>query len=505
DHAFGVKITEPKSYAGTPEFFLVADDVVRVGGYFHDRVATKVHEFNDTRYRRIEYWLDATTKFREFMPAHLLLDPDDGQTTDANIKVTGAKVRTWVKSSAPPPAPDVLYVVPTFGWVRSGAGSDRSSWRRGGGLRVYLNGPWNVSGYGEMLGVVLPPANFSGNPDTLPEKYPLKNFVTQWGNDPIWLSPFVPGIAPKRANFALARNAPDPDGKWLPSFAPATEADQPPGAFAVTARSLPDLPGTASTVEVAPHDVFFDDERKLWYCDIELSWGAAYYPFIRLALARYQPASLEGAHLSHIVLADFMPLLPDRWLNVTQTREPRTRHVRVFGHTYSNSSSHLEAQTAPAMSVRLLDGTILNLQAPKVASSSVIEVWVERFDPARGEDFGWQREPDAIVQNGAGVSLGKTLPVRAAPSVRHQVRARELLRAREYAALLDERLIDRIFVTPTLWDGSVTLPQAPAPGTRYRLAIAEFEEYLVDDDRPYDAIPTKKDRRLVFLEYVELT
>ncbi|HEX8680232.1 MAG TPA: hypothetical protein VF683_09745, partial [Chthoniobacterales bacterium] len=212
DHAFAVKITDPASYAGTPEFFLVEDDLVRAGGHFHDRLSTKVHEFNDTRYRRIEYWLDATTKFREFMPPHLLTTGSgaETETIDEHIKVTGAKERTWVKSSAPPPAPDVLYVVPTFGWVRSGEGNTKSSWRRGGGLRVYLNGPWNVSGYGEMLGVVLPPANFSADPGTMPAKYPLKSFVTQWGNDPIWVSPFVPGIAPRRENFPLARFAPDP-------------------------------------------------------------------------------------------------------------------------------------------------------------------------------------------------------------------------------------------------------------------------------------------------------
>jgi hypothetical protein len=35
--------------------------------------------------------------------------------------------------------------------------------------------------------------------------------------------------------------------------------------------------------------------------------------------------------------------------------------------------------------------------------------------------------------------------------------------------------------------------------------IAEYEEYLVDDDSPYNAIPTKKDRRLVFIEHVEVT
>jgi hypothetical protein len=35
--------------------------------------------------------------------------------------------------------------------------------------------------------------------------------------------------------------------------------------------------------------------------------------------------------------------------------------------------------------------------------------------------------------------------------------------------------------------------------------IAEYEEYLIDDETPYNAIPTKKDRRVVFIEQVELT
>lgn len=39
---------------------------------------------------------------------------------------------------------------------------------------------------------------------------------------------------------------------------------------------------------------------------------------------------------------------------------------------------------------------------------------------------------------------------------------------------------------------------------RYRLAVAEYEEYLVDDATPYDKVPSKKERRLVFIEYVEL-
>jgi len=508
DHAFSIKITDAKTYAGAPDYLLEAPDLIRAGGSFHDRIAKKVHEFHDTRYRRIEYWLEATTKFREFMPAKLLTETVGGvtQPTEENIRIVGAKVRTWIPNSAPPPAPEVLYVVPTFGWVRSGDEASKSSWRRGGGLRVYLKRPWNASGYGEMLGVVLPAETFAGDPNADPAGQPLKNFVTQWGNDPIWLSPFVSGVAPKRADFPLARSASDLDGKWLPSFAPAEEADQPPGPFRTTGLDHPELlsPTAQSRVDVAPHDVFFDEERQLWYCDIEVGFGAAYFPFIRLALARYQPVAVCTAHLSNVVLADFMPLVPDRWLNVTQARDSRTRQVTVFGNTFTGSSSHTEAAHAPAESLRLLDGTILDLHAPDVASTSVVEVWVERFDPAMGEDFGWHRDPDAVVQKASSQPHTLSLSPASATVANARVRADDLLKHREFEALIDEGLLGHIFVTPTLWEGTVTLPQSAGEAARYRLVIAEYEEYLVDDAMPYDRIPTKKDRRMVFVEHVEL-
>jgi hypothetical protein len=506
DHAFSIKITDAKAYAGSPDYLLEGPDLIRAGGFFHDRIAKKVHEFHDTRYRRIEYWLEATTKFREFMPAKLLTEVVGGVTTptEENIRIAGAKLRTWIPSSAPPPAPEVLYVVPTFGWIRSGDEASKSSWRRGGGLRVYLNRPWNASGYGEMLAVVLPAATFAGDPNTDPAAQPLKNYVTQWGNDPIWLSPFVSGVAPKRANFPLARTAADLDGKWLPSFAPAEEADQPAGPFPTTGLDHPELrkPTAQSRVDVAPHDVFFDEERQLWYCDIEVNFGTAYFPFIRLALARYQPVALSTAHLSNVVLADFMPLVPDRWLNVTQSRDKRTRQVTVFGLTFTDSSSHTEAARAPAESLRLIDGTVLDLHAPEVASSSVVEVWVERFDPTLGEDFGWTRETSAVVQKSHEFQPHQIPHSAASATLAHaRVRANDLLKHREFEALIEEGLIGHVFVTPTLWDGAVTLPDSPA---RYRLVIAEYEEYLVDDAMPYDRIPTKKDRRIVFVEHVEL-
>ena len=120
-----------------------------------------------------------------------------------------------------------------------------------------------------------------------------------------------------------------------------------------------------------------------------------------------------------------------------------------------------------------------------------------------GEDFGWQRESNAIVSpNPKGLAAASE--VTSDVPVFRASRAQRLLEQREFKAILDERLVERIFAPAPLWEGSVTLPVLPDDSHRYRLVIAEFEDYLVDDDFPYDRIPTKKGRRMVFAEQVEL-
>ena len=60
---------------------------------------------------------------------------------------------------------------------------------------------------------------------------------------------------------------------------------------------------------------------------------------------------------------------------------------------------------------------------------------------------------------------------------RVNARASELLHFREFTALVNENLLDQLFITPRLWEGTVRLPDAGGEGARYRLAIAEYEEY----------------------------
>jgi hypothetical protein len=94
----------------------------------------------------------------------------------------------------------------------------------------------------------------------------------------------------------------------------------------------------AMTVDVAGHDVGFDHSRNLWYCDIMVTDSGghdlkSYYPFIRMALARYQPNSITDCELSKVVLADFAQLTPSRFLTVV-TQSTNVRLVTVAGRGY---------------------------------------------------------------------------------------------------------------------------------------------------------------------------
>lgn len=514
DLAFQIKVTGQNDYVSDldalrdhslPNEEGNVPNIIGINSRRVDRKAEKLHEFNDTRYRRIEDHLQATSRYREYLPPELLLAPfpaGEGETPapiDTHISLRGEPAVGWVPNSAPPPAPKILYVVPTFGWSRTqGDDGARHSWRRGGGLRVYLDRQWNATGYGEMLAVILPLAGSTQDPETEPTSHPGKNFITQWGRDPLWSSPNVVGVAPSIGNFPRARLAPDPSGQWLPNGAPITEADQQPGNFLTNFRINDTL------AEIAPHDVFFDELRQLWYCDIELDHGDSYWPFIRLALARYQPTSTEGAYLSEIVLADFMQLTVDRWATVRRGARPGIHEVSLFGSSYTESAGAREVRE-----LHPLVGAVSSLQPARFAETTVAEVWLERLNPALGEDFGWQRiaegTPTAplVIDPQFPRLQAQKIAISKFDNLRFKVQRNAPFSSQLiHANLLNPSLIERWFKPKPLWEGSINSPE---DNNRYRIVIAEYEEYPVDGAMPHDIIPTTIGRRLVFVEHIELT
>jgi hypothetical protein len=289
-------------------------------------VAAPVHDLGDTRHRCINYRATASSRFREYFTEPGLV-----------FTRTSDPIMVDVPSSVRPLAPDVLYVVPTFGWERQESTNLKTAVRFGNGLRVYLNRPWYSSGEGELLGVVLWPASQPAPDDSQRETY--KEFITQWGLDPTWQSGSL-SAAPTVDDLTTAARS-----------APALTLDE-----------------TSQPVDVAGHTVAFDPDRKLWYCDIVFSNPDAYGPFVRLALARYQPSSITGVELSHVVLADFAQLAPDR-------------------------SASLSLDPATPARARLVVGG----PAPSGPVESTVTVAVEARMPGVDSDLGWTPAQPADV------------------------------------------------------------------------------------------------------------
>jgi hypothetical protein len=122
-------------------------------------------------------------------------------------------------------------------------------------------------------------------------------------------------------------------------------------------------------ISVAGHKVEYDDDGRL-YCDVQIEYGQAYFPFIRLALVRYQPASLVDAHLSHVVLADFSQLMPDRSVSITfDSFDPRLLQVAITGLTYDQPTPP-PPQYPPPVSMQV---TV----EMKVDSTHDVNTWVQ--------------------------------------------------------------------------------------------------------------------------------
>ncbi len=276
-----------------------------------------------TTYRRgFHYSIDYTTGIIRRLPNGL---PPMSSTVKVSFLVppistpSPAPKVVRVLSSARPAAPKPLYAVPTFKWERVEGLSEKRSKRGGGGLRVYLDRPWWSSGANEQLAVVAFDVSAGAPKDVAPA---LEPYLTQRGQDPLWGGART-GQFPRPKDF--------------------TNAESTRGFL-----TIPELPG--ARVGIAAFDVHPleveegrgpDSSAPRWYCDIDLAAGSAYTPFVRLALARYQPYSISGVELSQVVLLDFMQLMSDRVATVT--RSGGQLSLSVSGRSYRSGSGSVPA------------------------------------------------------------------------------------------------------------------------------------------------------------------
>lgn len=242
------------------------------------------HEFGDTRYRKVKYQMVAATRFREYFDPKMPVEAGNS---------TGNVVMVDMLSSASPPPPEVLDVVPIVRWERNGAaGSEQASTRHCAGLRVWLARPWFTSGDGEKLGLVYEEGSTITRFDEL---YHEVSIISQ---DPM---------------HATRLPVPFQESSF-------------PGADHVHNISL----GTIENYDLALFEPRPDGTRDAWYCDIEFETSESYFPFVRLGLVRYQPNSLPECKVSSIVPTTFLQPLPDRSLTVIRLPANRVA-VKLHG------------------------------------------------------------------------------------------------------------------------------------------------------------------------------
>jgi hypothetical protein len=417
-----------------------------------------------------------------------------------------------VPASAAPDAPRVVYTLPTFRWTRSaGAAGQQTSVRDGNTLRVYLDRPWFSSGDGELLAVVValrkPGAakpSFSDIPQAQSDR------VTQWGLDPLWQS-----------------SAPN-------AFAEASHFPR------HVAQAVALLPDGSSQVGVVAHRVHWSPERQLWYCDIALETGRSYMPFVRLALARYQPNAIGGAHLSAVVLADFAQLLPRRRAVLQRTGQRVS--VTLQGPVPTRGPMRdYRRERLPSESPYVEPG-YPGMPPPNAAvemGQNRVELVLQSRDPAIDSDLAWKDV--SVLASGAAVP-GPALPVhqrqvetggavlpaptgtvdvvlRDGRSLRfdraepQQPLARSV--ASETGIRVTDALLERETVTggllslldPVVWQGQAALPARGGAPTR--LALREFERYFTDrsvPERRSGAVRRRRvvEERLVYAEFFEV-
>jgi hypothetical protein len=403
-----------------------------------------LHNFGDTKHRNVTYAMRATTRFREYYPpAPTSTDPEKLALIQEKERDTYSTIfsdtTVNVLSTARPPAPNLAYVIPTFRWeqnVIKKTGSDSRRW--GGGLRIYFERPWFASGEGERLGIVLYPGTLTG-----PLCKIMAPHITQWGRDPIW------GLKPPTGSFPERKLSPFPgqsDFRWH-NAQPEYQSGLVLEAFEkLKPADVGCTSGEQFEVAVVAFEPEFDQERGLWRCDIEMNPGTAYFPFVRLALARYQRHALDSkendCRISSVVQAEFMQLTPDRWANLRYESD-HVVNVTVSGYSYQSRRTVKEGQP--------------------VSATGVMKVAVEERCKNRKGDLRWQR-----LQMGTGPD-----------------------------GHIEPSSISNNQNGETIWNFEISLPRSRKV-SRYRVVVLESEEIAQDKD--HDHVEYKDGYRIVYAD-----
>lgn len=320
------------------------------------RIAT--HTFPDTKARSVKYRLYGSSRYREFFTPNELPDVNDAGSQGNVVEVN-------VPSSSVP-APAVVHdAIPMFMWEQSTEPEQPFAVRRvrRSGVRVWLDRPWFSSGRGEMLAVIA-----TGDPALAGGK---AESVSLWARDPIIAGPDmtkayeVPVLAAWQQRAVQLRLKPEtlpgrPELHAIKKGEP-TNGDRVVNAHAFTPQ--------------------FHKERKRWFVDVVLESASAMWPFLRLAVARYQPNSIADVEFSEVTTTDFVQLPPERIGTLSRPDDGQVR-ITVTGTTAVTAAPGVQVPAQKPTRRQLLTllpksrRVVATLQARNKVSGSDLD-WID--------------------------------------------------------------------------------------------------------------------------------
>jgi len=221
------------------------------------------------------------------IPTPIALSSTDSATGDTTHTFT-------LPASARPQPLDVAGTVPAFTWnaaPRATTARSVTSTRSSASLRVYLERPWFTSGLNEDLAVLVRPRTGGSA---------VSDYVSRWGGDPtVTGGGSLPAVWPKAAQFLNRASA--QEGVRL--------AEDTSLKVAIARFTVGQAAADGSLIG-------WDPDSDQWYVDLDIDIAAAYRPFIRLALARFQPGAPRELQLSPMTLLDVVQLDPGRTATV---------------------------------------------------------------------------------------------------------------------------------------------------------------------------------------------
>jgi hypothetical protein len=381
------------------------------------------HEYGDTKHRLVDYRFRGTSRFTEYFHPSLVATP-------ADRSVVGPKLTLSIPSSARPPKPVVHDVVPLLRWADSAEPEQPFASRRSrrSGLRIYVDRSWYATGDDERLAVICAP---TVNDVALDRK------VSQWGADPVWRQK-GPAVRPMLLELDHLFHQSGFDDRDRNAY--------PVGA----ARVLPLVDDPAQPgVTVLGYRPRFDKVRKLHYVDVAIEPGLAFWPFVRLVVARYQPDSLPGLHLSPTVRLDYSQVLPARTATISRVAAGRA-HVVVSGPVGHRGPPDLAGDAARAA----------------IIATRKLVARLEQRDPVIAGDLGW------VTRDSVTLDLGGFDPS----------------------------------TWVAAWEATIEVPddlpfERPGSAADWRITVEEFELFESDRTPPAPFIP---EPRVIYADHLAL-